>query len=300
MRRLKALGSPAAAIARGVTTPPGVPFERADRMDSGALEAIFRAREVSAVIDIYALSLQNARPVIEAAARQGARYVMVSSVDVYANYEGLLRKGSPPVRTEPATELSPLRAMRHPYRGNQNRPKGVDAALFDDYDKLLIEEALQSEYDGPFAILRPPMIFGPGDPQDRFGWAVSAANDGPIVALDARGAGWLNSYAYVDDVAAALALLAVHDGAVGRAWNVAYAEARPQRWWLERILALLGSGAEIEEVPPAAQGLLAARAEAMDLRYPLTLDSTSIREELGYAEALRDEEALAVTLGRGV
>lgn len=296
VRQLATLGLPALAIARGVTTPSGVAFERADRIDTEALLAIFRAHEVSAVIDIYALSLRNTRPVIEATARQGARYVLVSSVDVYANYEGLLRKGSPSIHRAPATEESPLRSMRHPYRGNPNRPKGVDATLFDEYDKLSIEEALSSDNRLPYAILRPPMIFGPNDPQRRFGWAIDAARRGQDVSLDARAAGWLNSYAYVDDVAAALALLAVHPKAEGRTWNVAYPEARPQRWWLQEIFRLLGSGTKIEEVDPAAHGLLSERAMAMDLRYPLTLGSARIRHELGYSESMPEAEALSRTV----
>lgn len=296
MRRLAALGVPAIAIARGVTTPEGVPYERADRMDGEALLSIFRAHRVSAVIDIYALSLNNTQPVIDATARQGARYVLVSSIDVYANYEGLLRKGAPPVRHAPAAEGSPLRQLRHPYRGNPGRPRGVDPALFDDYDKLPIEEALQAANDLPYAILRPPMIFGPGDPQHRFTWAVAAARQGGTVALDAEAAAWHNSYAYVDDVAAALVLLAVDPRAEGRAWNVAYPQARPQRWWLQEIMRLLGSDAEIAEVGPAARGLLSERAQAMDLRYPFTLDSSLIRRELGYSEGLSEEEALVRTL----
>ncbi|MBW7921093.1 MAG: NAD-dependent dehydratase [Rubellimicrobium sp.] len=296
MRHLAGMQVPAVAIARGVTTPAGVPFARADRMDTDALRAIFRARRVTAVVDIYALGLRNAAPVIEAAAHQGARYVLVSSTDVYANYEGLLRKGTPPVRHAPATEESPLRVMRYPYRGNPNRPQGVGADLFDDYDKLPVEEALRADTRLPHAILRPPMIFGPGDPQNRFGWAIEAARAGGPVALDARAAGWLNSYAFVDDVAAALALLALHPGAEGRTYNVALPDQHPQRWWLQAILRHLGSDAAVTEVAPDANGLQAGRAEAMDLRYPLTLDSTRIRRELGYAEALTPDEALARTL----
>lgn len=299
MRRLEASDVPAVAIARGVTSPPGVRFECADRMDTDALSRIFRAHDVSAVIDIYPLSLNNSRPVIEATARRGARYVMISSVDVYSNYEGLLRKGLPNVRAEPATERSPLRVMRYPYRGNQKRPQGVEAALLDDYDKLPIEEALRDEYDLPYAIIRPPMIFGPGDPQARFSWAVRAAEGSRPIQFDARAASWLNSYAYIDDAANAIALLATHPGAEGRAWNVAYQYSHSQRWWLELVLRVTGSAAGVKEVPPEALGLLHERANAMDLRYPLTLDSSLIRQELGYLEVMSEEEALETTLANG-
>lgn len=299
MRQLAAKDIPAVAIARGMTTPDNVPFERADRMDRMALQAIFRAHRVNAVIDIYALTLANSAPVIAAAAYQGARYVLVSSVDVYGNYEGLIRKGSPPIHAAPSPEDAPLRQMRFPYRGNPNRPAGVDAALFNDYDKLLIEEALRLDHRMPHAILRPPMIFGRGDPQGRFAWIIKAiqqAKQGGTIRLDARAAGWLNSYAHIDDVASALVLLALDPRAEGQAWNIAYPDTHPQRWWLEQALRHAGLEIPIEESPPEEQGLLSARAEAMDLRYPLTLDSQRIRRKLEYTEQSSDMEAFFRTI----
>jgi nucleoside-diphosphate-sugar epimerase len=298
-RCLATLQVPTVCIARGmalIELPGGVTFERADRTDSEALGRVFAAHAVTAIVDIYALGLRNSAAVIEAAARAEARYVMVSSTDVYSNYAGLLRRPEAPPMPDPATEDSPLRRMRYPYRGNPNRPKGVSADLFEDYDKLPVEEALRADGRFPFAILRPPMIFGPGDPQRRFGWALDAARADAPVELDARAAGWLNSYAYVDDVAAALALLATRPEAAGRTCNVAFPHARPQRWWLETVLRLTGRDTAITEVPPERQGLQAARAEAMDLSYPLTLDSRRIRADLGYAERLSVEDALARTI----
>lgn len=298
-RHLKDLQRPMVVIARGRTEshlPDGVPFEPADRMDREALCRIFRSCRVSAVADIFPLSVANTAAVMAATADAAARYVMVSSTDVYANYAGLLRKEAVPIRDAPATEDSPLRHMRFPYRGNPNRPKGVSADLFEDYDKLPVEEAIRADGRFPYAILRPPMIFGPGDRQRRFGWAIDAALAGGPVEIDARAAAWMNSYADVDDVAAAIALLATHPRAENRTFNVAWPDQHPQIWWLRAILRLLGREAAIVEVPPERQGLQWQRAEAMDLRYPFTLDSRRIRTELGYREALAIDVALARAL----
>jgi hypothetical protein len=58
----------------------------------------------------------------------------------------------------------------------------------------------------------------------------------------------------------------------------------------------MGNRIEVETVPPEAKGLLWDRAEASDLRYPLTLDTTRIREELGFEEPTAEIDALRATV----
>ena len=298
-RRLIAHGQDALVIARGrepIALPQQARFEAADRTDTPTLVRLFKAHGVSAVIDIFTLSLANTQPVLDAVGAIGARYVMVSSTDVYANYEGLLKKGSPPIRQEPATEDSPLRTMRFPYRGNPRRPKGVDDALIEDYDKLPIEEAARADTRFDSVILRLPMIFGPHDKQHRFAWAIKAAGTGQPILLDARAAQSRNSYGYIDDVAEALVLAALHPAAAGRTYNAAQTEVRTARQWAQTILDVMGVAAEIVEVGPQGRGLLVERAEAANLDYPLTLDSSRIRTELGFAEIVDERVALERTI----
>lgn len=286
-------------VARGrhpVALPSGARFAAADRMDQAAIAGLLREHRATAVIDIFTLTLRNTLPVLEATAETGARYVLVSSTDVYSNYEGLLKKGAPAIRPEPATEDSPLRVMRYPYRGNARRPQGVEDDLFEDYDKIPIEDAARADTRFPSVIARLPMIFGPHDKQHRFGWAIRNAVPGKPFALDARAARWLNSYAYIDDVAEGLVLAATHPAAPGRTYNIAQPFVRSIRQWAETILPLVAPGIEITEVGPEAGGIMADRAEASDLRYPLTLDSTRIRAELGYAAIVPEIEALRRTI----
>lgn len=297
--RLIARGVEPLVIARGrhpVALPAAARFAAADRMDRAAVAALLREHRVTAAIDIFALSLRNTQPVLDAVADTGIRYVLVSSTDVYSNYEGLLKKGSPPIRAEPATEDSPLRQMRYPYRSNARRPQGVDDDLFEDYDKIPIEDAARADARFPATIVRLPMIFGPGDKQHRFGWAIANAVPGKPFTLDARAARWLNSYAYIDDAADGLALAATHPAAAGRTYNVAQPFVRSIRQWAETLVPLVAPRAHIIEVGPGANGVMADRAEASDLRYPLTLDSTRIRAELGYAEIVPEADALARTI----
>lgn len=296
--RLLARGERALVIHRGneaANLPDSVLIEHADRTDEERLVTLFRAHDVTAVVDIYALSLGNTQAVINAAQRVGARYVLTSSVDVYSNYEGLLRKASPAIVPTPSTEQTPLRAMRYPYRGNSRRPQGVSEDLFDNYDKLVIEEALAAA-DIDAVVIRPPMIFGTADKQRRFGWvADNLPVEGADFALDERAYGWLNSYAYVEDVAEAFVLAALLPQASGKTYNVSQNFVRTSAEWVERLLPLMGSTSRVIAAP-AGQGVWADRADAMDLRYPLTLDSSLIRKELGYAELVDETEALEKTI----
>lgn len=298
-RRLIARGPTPLVIARGkhpVSLPDGATFAPADRMDSAALTALFTTHQVTCVIDIFTLSLRNTQPVLDATAAAGARYLLISSTDVYLNYEGLLKKGTPPIRPEPATEDSPLRTIRYPYRANTRRPQGVEDDLFEDYDKLPIEDAARADPRLSATIIRAPMIFGPGDKQHRFKWAIDAARAGGVARLDERAARWPNSYGYLDDVAEAIALAATDLRAKNRTYNVGQPFVRTPIEWLLTFAIVLNRSLEVETVPAAAQGLQFDRAEASDLRYPLTLDTTRIRTELGFAELIPEREALLKTI----
>lgn len=298
-RRLLARGVTPLVIARGkhpVALPDGAIFAAADRMDSAALIALFKSHAVTAVIDVFSLSLRNTQPVLDAVATTGARYVLVSSTDVYSNYEGLIKKATPPIRLAPATEDSPLRTIRYPYRANTRRPQGVEDDLFEDYDKLPIEDAARADRRFVPTIIRAPMIFGPGDKQHRFKWAVDAAIAGGVAKLDARAGRWPNSYGYIVDVAEALALAATDPRTAGRTYNVGQPFVRTPIEWLLTFAVILNRSLEVETVPPADHGLQWERAEASDLRYPLTLDTTRIRDELGFAEIVPEREALLKTI----
>ena len=297
--RLLLRGLRPVVVARGehpVALPAGAIFEPGDRMDGARLGEIFRAHGVDTVIDIFALGLLNTRAVLEAVAAIGARYLLLSSVDVYSNYGGLLRKESPPVQAAPAREDDPLRGFRYPYRGNSRRPQGVENDLFEDYDKIILEEAALGDGRFTSTVIRAPMIFGPGDKQHRFRWAIDAVRQGGLVRLDERAAKWPNSYGYLTDVAEAMVLAALDPRAAGRIYNVGQGFVRTPIEWLLTFGVVMNRRIEVETVPAAEQALLHERAEASDLRYPLTLDTTRIREELGFTEVVPEREALLATI----
>ena len=300
--RLVERGVHPVVMARGqhpVDLPFGCIFEAANRMDADGLAAIFAAHKVHTVIDIYPLGLLNTSTVLQAMENIGGRYVPLSSVDVYSNYGGLLGREQPEIQQAPARESDPLRNFRHPYRGNPHRPKGVDDALFDDYDKILVEDAALSNSHFSTTVIRAPMIFGPGDKQRRFAWVVDAIHSGKPIQVDERAANWPNSYGYVVDVAEAIVHAALAPQAAGQIYNVGQSIVRNPVQWLERFATVMNRTISIEITPPETRGLLWERAEASDLRYPLTLDTSKIRAELGYAEPTSEQDALLAVIAAG-
>lgn len=298
-RRLKAHGLAPLVIARGrhpVDLPVGATFEAADRRDGARLVELFHKHDVDTVIDIFALGLKNTGPVLEAMGAVGGRYLLLSSIDVYSNYGGLLKRETPPIQQEPAREDDPLREFRFPYRKNDRRPQGVEDDLFDDYDKIILEEAARADGRFETTVIRAPMIFGPGDKQHRFKWAIDAVRNGREIEIDQRAARWPNSYGYIDDIAEAMVLAALAPKAAGRTYNVGQDFVRTPIEWLLTFGIILGKRIEVVEVPPEKRGLQADRADASDLRYPLTLDTSRIRKELGFAEIVPEREALLATI----
>jgi len=80
--------------------------------------------------------------------------------------------------TTTRTALEPLRALRYPYRQNSRRPQGIEDDLFEEYDKIPIEEFAMAAGAPQATVLRLPMIFGPDDKQHRFAWAIKGAKQG--------------------------------------------------------------------------------------------------------------------------
>lgn len=297
-RALVARGEQPLIISRGVhpvQLPEGARYEKAGR-DTVALVELFRRQGVTTVIDIFAIGARNTEPVFAAMREIGGRYVLLSSVDVYSNYAGLLKKAQPPIQPEPAKEDDPLRTLLYPYRNNERRPRGVDDDIFEDYDKIPLEKLALADPGFTTTVIRAPMVFGPADKQHRFGWAVNAIRTGGSVAVDERAAAWPNSYGYVEDIGAAIALAAVSPQAAGRTYNVGQGFVRTPVEWLETIAGIMGTSIAIDLVQPEARGLLADRADASDLRYPLTLDTTRIRGELGFTEPTPEREAIERTV----
>ncbi|HEY8131565.1 MAG TPA: hypothetical protein VII12_06705 [Thermoanaerobaculia bacterium] len=95
------------------------------------------------VIDTWCMTEAHARATAEQF--HSERLVIISSGDVYRNYDGLRGRYAGPPDPTPLREDAPLRETRYPYR-DARRAAGTED-FFNDYDKILVEES--SEDLGP-------------------------------------------------------------------------------------------------------------------------------------------------------
>jgi nucleoside-diphosphate-sugar epimerase len=194
----------------------------------------------------------------------------------------------------PLTEESPLRTTLHPYR---NRPAG--SIPFDwvtpDYDKILVERVVRSEPSLAATILRLPMVYGPGDPLHRFHGFLKRMDDGrPVIPLEETWARWQGPMGYVENVAAAIALAVTSAAAAGRTYNIAEADALSWADWARAIGQAAGWQGRIVTLPRdrTPKHLL----PPFHAEQHFAADSSRIRNELGYREAIPRTEALARTV----
>lgn len=291
VRRLLARGHQPVAVARHGA---GLIL---DRSDPAALQAAVTAERPDAVIDLLAMTLGATAPVIAALTGRTGRYVLASSGDVYAQYGWIRRQGA----GEPVAlldEQAPLRGQLHPYRREPPRRPDDPEAWLDDYDKIPIEQHLIQQSRLDWSIVRLPMVFGPGDRQRRFAWAIEPMlRDAPVVQLDAQWAAWRSSYGYVDDVADGLVLAATAPAAERRTFNLGPLTAATHTDWADRFAAYLDWTGAVKAVARSRIApALRQELDALDLRYPLVLNSHAIRTDLGYAEVTDPEDALRRTI----
>jgi nucleoside-diphosphate-sugar epimerase len=248
-------------------------FARFDR-DLGAL----REFEPEVVIDMLAVRASDAARV-GAFAGSASHAVVLSSADVYRAFGRIWRSEPGPPDPVPLTEDSPLR----------------EQVLDAEYDKIGVEAALR-KLDLPVTVLRLTGIHGPGDFQHRLWSYLKRMDDGrPAILLDQTMAYWRWARVYVEDAAHATALAAINETAAGTTFNVAVETAATEAEWISEI----GNSVDWKgQIVTAPSELLPdyLRENRFDLRQDYVVDSTLIRQKLGYQEIVGAAEAMQRTI----
>jgi nucleoside-diphosphate-sugar epimerase len=233
----------------------------------------------------------EARTLMESFRGVARRVVAISSEDVYRACDRFRGVDPGPPDPMPLTEESPLRARLYPYRTDPPRAADDPRRGMDDYEKILVERVVMGEPELPGTVLRLPAVYGPGDRQHRLFEYLKRMDDGrPAILLEEGQAAWRWSRGYVENVAAAIALAVIDERAAGRIYNVAEPEALPEAEWVGRIGAAAGWLGEIVAVP--RDRLPAAMRSEYHWEQEWRVDTTRIRQELGYAEPVGLDEAL--------
>lgn len=265
--------------------PHGVGRITGDRTNLVHYREEFRRLAPDVVVDMFALNEHDARGLVDTFAGIAGRMVVISSIDVYRAYD-IVRKLVPgPPDPMPLTEDSPLRDRLYPYQ----------RAVVEEYEKILVERTVGESLELPSTVLRLPAVYGPGDYQHRMYEYVRRMQDGrPAIILHEGFAGWRFTHGYVEDVAAAVGLVATDERASGRIYNVGEAETSTWKERVGRLGEAFGWSGEVLSVPETdlPDHLKVDLNSAQDWE----ADTSSLRRELGYEEVVTSESALRSTV----
>jgi nucleoside-diphosphate-sugar epimerase len=223
------------------------------------------------------------------------RLIVISSQDVYRAYGLVNGHETGPLELLPIDETSFSRSKLFPYRGAELRAPEDPRRWLDDYDKILVESIAALEPNLPATILRLPMVYGPNDRQHRLFEYIKRMDDKrPAIILEERFAAWRWTRGYVENVAAAIALAVADERAAGRTYNVGEPETLPMAAWIQQIGEIAGWAGEILHIPK--RRLPESMRSPLRTEQDMVVDSSRIREELGYVEPVDQEMALQKTI----
>jgi len=255
-----------------------------------------RALAPDVVIDLILSSGRQARDLMDLLAGATERVVALSSADVYRAC-GVLHGFEPgPLEPLPLTETSALRTKHETYPPDRVRKlQQVFGWLDDDYDKIEVEREILGHGELPGTVLRLPMVYGPGDRLHRPFSIVKRIDDRrPAILFEERHGAWRAPLGYVENVAAAIAVAATSDRSAGRVYNVAEIDNLSQVEWATEVARVAGWSGDFMVLP-------ADRAPA-HVRLPgryeqhWVVDSSRIRQELGYVEPIGRDEGIRRTI----
>jgi nucleoside-diphosphate-sugar epimerase len=277
-------------FAAGVTHIPG------DRRHLAECAERLLAFGPEVVIDLILSSGRQAQELMTLFRGHARRVVGISSCDVYRACGVFHGSEEGPLEPLPLTESSALRTNPQTYPAAQIRLlQDVFGWLDDEYDKIPVERAILDDRELQGTIVRLPMVYGPGDRLHRFLPVLSQIDERqPEMFFEERHAAWRSPRGFVENVGSAIALAATAPRAAGRIYNVAERESWSELEWAQQIAGAAGWHGRFVVLPPDRAPAHLKRPG--NLHQHWVVDSTRIREELGYREAISREAAIRRTI----
>src|ERR1700677_2182586 len=282
---------------RGTTAvPKGVGEIRGDRNQLNASFGELKKFAPDVVIDFVVSSAPQVEELMNVFRGVARRVVMLSSIDVYRAVGLSHGTETGPLQDVPLTEESELRRNLHPYPPeNVQFLRKIFSWVTDDYDKIPAERVVMNDPELPGTVLRLPMVYGPGDPLHRFYPVVKRiADKRRHIIFPETQAAWRSPRGYVENVAAAIVLVAIDDRAARRIYNVCEEPPFSELEWARKIAGEMQWEGKFIVLPVerTPQHLLKPGNAAQHW----SASSTRIRHELGYEEPVAIEEAIQRTI----
>lgn len=298
VRNLHAAGHQVSVFHRGQSStalPEGVQeiLGNRDRLPNYAAE--LRELEPEVVLDMIVLNTQHAHDLMATFTGVAKRVVVASSQDVYQAFGRVNRSESGEADLSPITEDSPLREKLYPYRGTALRAEDHPQRWMDDYDKIPAERVIMNHPTLPGTILRLPAVYGPHDAQHRMFLYLKRMLDGRTTILLEEGmANWRWTQGYVENVADTLALAVTNERSSGRIYNVGESDTLSVAERIEQLAKTVGWHGRIITAPTAR--LPESLHADINTAQHIVVDTSRIRQELGYNERVNRTEAFQRTI----
>jgi nucleoside-diphosphate-sugar epimerase len=280
---------------RGKTSAPqGAEEISGDRQFLQDHQFEFRRQHFDVVVDLVLSSGRQAQQLMDTFRGIAGRVVGLSSMDVYRAWGVFYRSEAGGLQELPLPEDSELRTSRNTYPPEAlKRARSIYGWIDDEYDKIPVEQAVLSDSRLPGTVLRLPMIYGSGDPVQRFHPILKRIDDGRKHIIFADDVAPLRTpRGYVEDVGAAVALAATSPRAAGHVYNVCESESFSELDWARKIATQWGGDFVVLPHDRTPKHLLWPGNTAQHL----VASSDRIREELGYGELLPRDEAIRRTI----
>ena len=243
------------------------------------------------VIDMIPMCEDDARDLINAFRGIAKRLVVISSADVYRNYE--LLRGITEAFSDPRliTESSPLRENLFPYR---NQAKDQNDQLYN-YDKILVERVVMNQDEFPVTILRLPAVYGPGDKKHRLFPYLKRMDDGrPAILVEQGLMDWRWTRGYVENVAAAISWAAGDQRPISRIYNVGESKGIAEKDWIQSIAEVVGWKGKIVAVAPSL--FPEQMRSGLAWQHQLETDTSLIRSQPDFSEPFSFREGISRTI----
>ncbi|MGH9417905.1 MAG: NAD-dependent epimerase/dehydratase family protein, partial [Terriglobales bacterium] len=278
-----------------------------NRLELEAWQDAFADFAPEVVVDAIAASAPAVRRTLRLFELPGpgralARMVLLSSLDVYRAsgiFHGTEAGAPDPV---PFAESAPL--LGHPGllpASTLARLRDLHGWLEEGYDPLGMERAaarwrLALGAAGPqLTILRLAPVYGPLDRDRRLYPLLRRMLDRrPVIVLPQRWAEWRSSRLAAANAAAGILAAAFQPRAAGRVYNLADATTFSEAGWVLALGQACGWRGQLLLFP--AQHVPVHLRVHANLAQPLVADSSRIRLELGYRDAVTPAAALASAL----
>ena len=266
-----------------------------DKKDLSAYRETFKQLNPDAVIHTIAYTAQDAVRLIATFSDITKRVIVLSSGDVYAAYD-IFRHGGVTVN-QPVNENAVLRTNLFPYREEFSRmPNEELRDLYFNYDKIVVENTIRKS-NLNYTIIRLAAVYGHNDPQNKLQRHINEVSNVEYLYMSEEQLNWKWTRIFVDNIPPAIDLVLKHEAAINQIYNLGEAEVLS----LMHIYALINSIVPTPVMNKISSGKTTA-GDLPDFNYKqhLVIDSSKIRNELGYKELVDPEKAMRKLLKMAV